>query len=690
VQLPPGAPTERIVVESDGGEFTATGDSVLGGKVTIRQGSRTLTAHDASYDARTQAFRVTGGVEYGDPLLHLSGEAATWESAGGGEFSHSAFEIPSRPARGSAESIRLAADGRLQLDRVVYTACPAGHRDWSLHAQRIDIDRAAEQGTGRNVRLDFKGVPLLYLPIISFPVGDARKSGFLFPGIGDSMRNAVEIPYYLNLAPNYDATLTPGFLTQHGATLGTEFRYLTGTSRGEFHGDYLPHDSRSGGERAHLRFGESSDLSERLRFDTALEYASDSSYFEDFGIGTEGTSVAYLQRLARLTYLDSHWRAVALAEQFQTIDQTIAAADRPYARAPQLLVRGRWVDASGPGFALSGEAVNFTRDVGAQGARLSLEPAASWAWRGPGAYVEPTVAWHATRYELREGSGDRSPAVAAPVATLDAGLDFERTSGTRLQTLEPRLLYTWIPYRDQSALPVFDTALPDLNLVQLFRTQRYVGGDRLGDANQLAFGATTRLVDEASGKQLFSATLGQIYYRTPPRVRLPDEPAITARGSDIVAQAAVSAWHHWNVNVGEEWSTQQNRATLTEVRVQYHPAANEVANLAYRFRRGLLEQLDGSAAWPVAAAWNLYARHVYSLRDRAAIESFGGFEYRACCWRVRLVARRYVGSFTGARTTSISLQWELSGLSNVGEKANAFLERSIRGYSAAAPGTPFE
>ncbi len=679
------ADSRRIEVSTAGADVDLEGAARLTGPIRVRQGARTLNAQDGSYDPVHESFDVRGNVEYRDPLMTLVGEWATWNSDGGGEFNHASFELPSRPARGRADSIRLDPDGELHLTRVEYTACPAGRRDWLLHAQRIDIDQAAQQGIGRNVRIDFKGVPLVYLPIVSFPVGDARKSGFLFPAIGQSNRNGFEFaaPYYWNIAPNYDATVTPGYMSKRGATLGAEFRYLTEASHGQFSSDWVPSDAGAGRDRSFLRFAETTDLNARLRFDTNLAHASDSNYFQDFGLGPEGTSVTYLQRIARLTYLDEHWRAIGIVEQFQTIDRTIAPADRPYTRAPEIILDGRWNQGNGPGFELRASAAEFLRSTGVEGLRYGLAPTASFAWRGPGAFVVPAVGLQTVRYALRNtADGNTSPAVSAPIATLDAGLNFERSAGRRVQTLEPRLLYTYVPYRDQSSLPLFDTGLPDLNLVQLFRSQRYVGGDRISDANQLAMGATTRLVDADSGRQLLSATLGQIYYFKPPRVLLPNEPDLGANSSDIVGQLAVSAYRHWNVQLGEEWNPHQQQSARSQLRLQYQPAGNKVANIGYRYRRGLLEQVEGSFAWPVANAWNVYAREVYSLRDKTSIESFGGFEYQACCWRVRVVARHYVSSRTGTRDTTISLQLELNGLSSVGEKADAFLARSIRGYSA--------
>ena len=685
--LPPLKDPTRVEVLSDGATVTPGGDAVLSGKVSVRQGNRLLTAHDARYDAATGSFAVEGSVEYRDPLLRLAGESGNWSSADGGRFGAAQFELPARPARGRAGSIRLAPDGKLDLEHVEYTACPVGRHDWLLRADHIRIDQQAQQGVGRNVEVEFKGVPILYLPVISFPVGDARKTGFLFPSFGTSSRNGFELgaPYYLDLAPNYDATLTPGYLSRRGATLGSEFRFLTGDSRGVFQSDWVPSDSAAHRDRSYLRFTDRTEFSGHLRFDTTLAQASDSNYFEDFGRDPAGTSVTYLQRLAQLTYLDRNWRIIGLVEDFQTIDTSIAPVDRPYARAPQLALNGRWLAASGLGFNLRGEAVNFARSTGVTGSRFDLEPTLSWALRRPGVFLVPALGFDVTRYALQDaGTAGSSPSRAAPIATLDAGLTFERVSGQRLQTIEPRVLYTYIPYRNQDNLPIFDTGLPDLNVVQLFRSQRYVGGDRLGDAKQVAVGATTRLVDLESGREWISATLGQTYYFTPPRVRLATEAAVATGSSDIVGQLAVAAYRNWNVQLGQQWDPHAQRSELSEVRLQYQPAPERVANLSYRFRRGLLEQLDGSFAWPVADAWNLYARHVYSLKDKAAIDTFGGFEYRACCWQMRILGRRYVISSTGQRDTSISLQLELNGLSGVGEKAGAFLERSIRGYSPAA------
>jgi LPS-assembly protein len=682
------ADPSSIEISSAGADVTDLGDANLKGPVELHQGTRTLTSEQAIYNATTHAFSASGTVQFKDPKLTVSGTAARWQTeANSGQFDNASFELPSLSVRGHADSITLAADGNLRLQKAEYSACPADHPDWQLRANSIAINQHDHEGVARNVRLDFMGLPILYLPIISFPVGEERKSGFLFPVLGDSSRKGLTLvtPYYLNIAANMDATLMPGFMAKRGATIGSEFRFLTSTSSGEFHSDWLPHDTIAGRDRSLLRFFDKSDLFGSLRFDTNIAYASDSSYFQDFAQGPEGTSIPFLTRSAKLTYLDNYWHAIALVEQFQTIDQTLANSARPYTRAPEVAVDGRWNNAKGLGLEIRGEAVNFTRDTGLQGGRFSIEPSASWLIGQPGEFIKPTIGWRSTRYALRNDPGmDSSPSVSMPIATVDSGLIFERDTGKHIQTIEPRMLYTYIPYRDQSKLPSFDTSLPDLNMIQLFRSERFAGGDRLGDANQLAIGETSRLVDASSGKQLLDFTVGEIYYFTPPKVQLPNTPTVTGHTSNLVADLGISAYAHWNVRLGEEWDPHNQHSDLSEVQLQYQPKGDRVINLGYRFRRSLLEQLDTSFVWPIKDSWNVYAREVFSIKDKQNIESLAGFQYRSCCWRLGVLMRHYVSNQTGTQDTAITLQFELNGLSSVGEQSDAFLARSIRGYSSTA------
>ena len=685
----PDPDDEQIQVESEGASVSRTGDAALLGQVKVRQGNRRLTAETATYEAATRTFKVEGDVEYSDPELRVRGATGAWSDSRGGRFDDTEFELPARPARGEARQLGVTPEGNLELERVRFTTCPAGNDDWMLKAASIDIDREAQQGTAREVRLEFLGVPILYAPYISFPAGESRKSGLLFPTIGTSSSNGFEfgIPYYFNLAPNYDAVLEPTWFSKRGVEFSGNFRYLTASSRGRIDGRFLPSDQAADRDRGYARLRHLSDFGDSLRLTAKLEDASDSRYFEDFAKGPEGTSITYLERRIDLAFLGAGWQASALLQNFQTIDRSIDPQDRPYARVPQLLFDGQWRLGAGALTAgLEGELTYFHRDVGITGARLVAEPRLSYPLRAPGYFLEPSVSYRQVGYQLSDVDPgmDDAPAVGVPIAALDMGLVFDRDAGSRgrlIQTLEPRVLYSWTPYRDQDDLPVFDAGLPELDMVRLFSADRYVGADRISDANRAAIGLTTRLLDAGSGRQYLAATIGQQFFFDQPRVTLPGELPETRSSSDLIAELELSAYRNWSVDLAMQWDPHRSNTVLGQAGVQYRPRSDTLVNVGYRYREGRVEQWETSAAWRVNREWSLYGRYVYSVRDAQGIDSFAGVEYEACCWRLRLVASRYVSNRTGEQDTSLAIQLELKGLSSVGTTSATFLERGIRGYS---------
>ena len=697
-QSEPALADTPIEYEADGLEATRDGEMLLKGDVLIRQGERTLKTRNAKYDSQSQSFSVDDAVEYSDPNLKVSGTSAHVDQAGGATFEGAEFELKDRNARGAADRIQVTRDSQLKLNGVRYTTCPVGEEDWVLRASDIDIRQRAGLGFGRGVRLDFKGVPILYTPFISFPVGNQRKSGFLFPAIGTSSRSgsSLSVPWYWNIAPNYDATFMPTWFSKRGGKLDSELRYLTDFGRGTLSTEYLPDDREFGDARSYLHFVERSDFTEKLRLDVDAANVGDSTWFEDFGLGPEGTSISYLNRSANLTYLTQHWLAVLRAQNFQTIDDVgIPPELRPHTLLPQLAVHAAFPDQlAGLHLGLDLEVGDFAHnydDRVATGWRMDAAPEIRLPLRGAGVYLEPAASWRYTSYRLDDTGvplTDDSPARSTPIVSVDGGLIFERLQGSRRQrltTLEPRFMYLYVPYRNQDELPVFDTAAADLNLVQLFRTNRYVGADRLSDANQISVGVTSRLLDADTGEQFIAGTIGQAYYFDEPRVALPGEVLDDPEFSDIIAELDVTAYRDWNVSMGVQWDPGETRSEKGDVRLQYKPEYDRVVNLGYRFRRSGIEQVEGSVAWPMGNAWSAYARMVYSLQDETTLDQFAGFEYRSCCWRIRAVARRYVSDRTGDTDTSFLLQLELNGLSSVGVGADAFLERSIRGYSSGPP-----
>jgi LPS-assembly protein len=691
-QAPPPATDAGVTISSDAATLGIDGDALLSGNVELRQGERRIGAENVEYDAANNRFSVRGRLVYTDDSLRAEGESGRYEASGTASIDTPRFELPQRPARGAADNLQIDAQGRVRLSRVWFSTCPDDQPDWRIKARSIELDTKNRTGTGRNAAIEFFGVPIIYLPYISFPIGDARKSGFLFPSLGYSSRGGVEFaaPYYFNLAPQYDLLVEPKIYERRGIDVGSQVRYLAERHEGEISLNYLADDRELGIDRNWLRLRHRSTLPAGWRFDLRAESVGDPEYFEDFAADSDGQSITFLERIARISYRDDRWQLVGEFQQFQTLDRALTDEERPYARLPAIAARGRQsVGTRVPlELSLDAELVNFDRELGVNGWRADLAPRLDVDFSGAGWYLRPSAGYRHTRYELKNHTPgtDATPSRSLPFAAIDTGLllarDARAGERTRL-TLEPRLLYLWTPFRAQDQLPIFDTALPDLDFLQLFRTERYVGSDRIADANQLSGGVTSRLYDADTGRQLLAATLGQTYYFETPRTRLPGDSLTARRESDLIAQLAISAWSNWNVQLGTQWNTQAASQQRSHLRLQYRPDEIRAVNLAYRFQRGRLEQAELSGAWPVGQRWSGFARLVYDLEDRSSIERFAGIEYRDCCWRARLVGRRYLSGRTGERDSGIYLQLELIGLASVGSGADAFLEEAIRGYSGS-------
>jgi LPS-assembly protein len=769
------ADDHRIHIDTDDAKVDAEGNAVLNGRVKVRQDARSVTSDTVTYDQKTGRVVVKGSVDFEDPKLGVRSVDGSYDLDGAASFDQANFQLMGRMGRGYAKDINVLTDGKVQMAGMRYTTCPVGNEDWMLQASSLNIDTKAQVGVARHVTMRFKDVPIFYTPYISFPVGDERKSGLLFPSFSHSGSNGYEldVPYYFNLAPNYDLTVTPSYLSSRGVQAAEQFRFLTTSSHGQIDSTFLPNDSQTHSDRSYFRFTDITDLKPGMRFDTDIASVSDSSYFEDFAVGSDETSVTFLERRADVLYYDDAWRVRGELQNFQTIDIGLPTAcssaqassvpvaycdERPYSRVPRIQASALWPVPGTPlELALESEFVNFLREIGPTGVRFNVSPELRWSSRGPGYFFEPAVGYDFTQYDLKNadaiGLGAPStPTRTLPYARVDTGLIFEREAGAhdqRTQTLEPRLVYSYVPYRNQNNLPIFDTGLPDLNLTELFRTNRYVGEDRIGDANQLALGLTTRLFDNVSGAQYLSATIGQIRYFSVPRVGLPEQDFLQSSGdslvtlpgvnplampgqavvnsrgqiimsapgqyvsgltaqsfattvpgqalsypaSDLVADVSVTAYKNFSFDFDYLLNPYTSKTDKSEVSVQYRPDPTRVINIGYRFQENvlnetvILKQWDGSFAWPIASHWNAVGRWVYSLQDKQTIEQLAGIEYKSCCWALQVLQRRYVRVNDGnaGLDTSIALQLELTGLSSVGKPANTLLEREIRGYSARDP-----
>lgn len=672
------------------GGFGANPGASMSGGVLVRRGDRLAGADAALYDPEARALLLRGNVRYEDPNNRVTGDSAEFAYEDGRiRFDGAEFRLGQSAARGAADTFEISREGTLELDDVSYTTCPPGSNDWVLEAGDIDIDTEARTGTAQNVKLRFQGVPILYSPFLSFPIGDARKTGFLTPEIGSAGRsgNELRVPFYWNIEDNYDATLTPRLLTDRGLQIGSEFRYLTGRNEGIVQFDYLPDDSQTNQNRYLAALDHETIFPNEWRNLIHYREVSDSSYFEDLGGSLSISSITHLDRSIVFDYYGERWSMLGRLQDYQTIDDAIAPLDEPYRRLPQFVFSGAWPkQALGLRYDLDGELVYFDRDDGVTGWRAHMAPRIAWPLERAGWFVSPGVSLEHTMYGLDNtpaGQPD-DPSRTLPIASIDTGMILERRIGegeSWIQTLEPRVMYVHIPFRDQADLPVFDTITPDLNLVQLYRKNRFLGVDRIGDADQVSVGITSRILDSASGEELVSATVGQALYLSARGVTLPGEPMAAVESSDYIAELSFLIFENLNFDFGHQWGTGDSGTTQSEARLQYRPRTDRILNLAYRFRRGSLEQGDVSWSWPLSQRWNFVGRYNFSFRESEPLERFVGLEYESCCWGLRIVTRRHISTRDGTRDSSFGLQLVLKGMTSVGTAADQLLEHGILGYT---------
>ncbi|HEY5000098.1 MAG TPA: LPS-assembly protein LptD [Usitatibacter sp.] len=674
---------------------------VATGNVTLRQRGATIRADRVDYLADDQTAIATGHVRLereGDvasgPVLRYRLDKDT------GEMDSPVFEFPKTPerrtsSRGQAARALLEEDRKSRLFQAKYTSCPAPRDDWFIRVRELDLDTSRNVATSFTTTVFFLGLPILYLPYMSFPLDNKRRSGFLAPTFGTSGQSGFEasIPYYWNIAPNMDATITPKIFTKRGVQVGTEFRYLYPKFAGEFDTEFMPNDKIATGERYFLGLRHGQQLGGGWTFAVNAQKVSDNNYFRDLTTKIALTSQTNLPRDATIAYGNDVWSVSARVLGYQTLQDPLQAVPIPYNILPQILANGSKQNVYGFDWQWASELSNFRHPVLPNGQRFIAYPSVAYPMRQGYGYIIPKIGYNFTRYNMdQNSSGLESASRGLPIASLDAGLFFDRpaTWGARAftQTLEPRLFYLDIPFRDQTKLPNFTTAETDFNFQRIFAENRFVGGDRIGDANQLTLALTSRMIESATGLERLKAGLGQVYYFRPPRVALIETPT-TDKTSDILGFASSQMSPSVSVDLGWQYTPNLSRSEKVTVGTRYSPQAGSIVNAAYRYARGIddpanptlagIQQLDFSTQWPVLRNVTALARWNWSIKDRKLLEGLAGFEYNAGCWQVRAVAHRFITA-TQTYSTSFQIQLELSGLSRIGINPLETIRQNISGY----------
>lgn len=683
---------DNIRISADESEIRESGETLLSGHVEIERLDKQLSATEVAYNRETEHLRATGNVVFSDPLLTLEGDQLEYDlGTDQGTLENGFYSLKGRPSHGSAKKIIRQGD-KQRLEQATYTGCPPGAVSWQITADAIDLDLEANQGQAKDLTLTFKGVPLFYAPSLSFPLSKDRKSGFLVPSLGSSSDSGTEFstPYYWNIAPNMDATLTPGVMGKRGATLDGEFRYLTEKVEGESSLTYLPSDDlRQGEDRKAFLLEHQGKISKNWDYEVDFNYVSDDEYFEDFGGSLAASSVSHLERKFASSYQGDSWWLDARTRSFQTL-----IGSKPYQELPRISFGQEGnIGNSGFEYQLVAEYADFDhQDKVVTGRRIDLYPSFSYPMRKGHYFVEPKVGLRYTNYDLSDQVAglSESPDRSTPIVSIDSGLFLERDVNLwglgLVQTLEPRMFYLNIPSRNQDDIPLFDTTLYDFNFSQLFRENRFAGGDRIGDANQLTTALTSRMLNPRTGGELLQASIGYIQNFEDRKVQLtPALPEDNESSSEIVTALAARLSRGLTSRAEWQWDPHESQSTRNTYGLRYQPDDQRILNLAYRQRRDavsktLIEQTDISAAWPIVEHWRFVGRSNYSLKDNQSLETFAGLEYESCCYVVRFLHRQYVRDLTEDVNRAFMIQLELTGLTGIGDRIEELLADDILGY----------
>ncbi|NBB10425.1 LPS-assembly protein LptD [Pseudomonas sp. SLFW] len=745
----------------------------LAGDVVMRQGSMQVESDEAALHQAENRGELNGNVRLRDNGALIVGDHAEVQlDTGEAKVDNAEYVLHKSNVRGNALYARRAENAIIRLKDGTYTTCEPSSNAWTVKGNNITLNPATGFGTATNATLRVKDIPILYTPYIYFPIDDRRQSGFLPPTIGASSDTGFSLltPYYFNLAPNYDATLYPTYMAKRGLLLEGEFRYLTKSSEGQFGAAYLNDDnddrkleSDSKDTRWMINWQNRSGLDERLTAHVDYTKVSDPYYFKDLKSGQEGVSTHnFLNQQGDLTYRgDSYWARLNVQQyQLTTITQIT-----PYARLPQLTLNGTLpFNPGGLKLDYESELVRFDRDLRdgsfvdedgipqsrldnnvqglarANGDRLNLAPSISLPLTASYGFVTPKLKYVYTKYDLdldAEGkrtlladeSYNSSQDRAVPIFSVDSGLYFDRNTNwfgkDYRQTLEPRLYYLYVPNKDQTDIPIFDTGETTFNYASLFRDNRFVGSDRIGDENKLSLGVTNRWIED-NGFERQRVSFGQAVYFADRKVQLPgisyqDRKDAQSDVSPYALEYEYRFNRDWRATSDFNWDPDSRSTRSGSAMVHYQPEDNpgKIINAGYRYRNDQvrydqttgrwsvgggdatlpdgsvikdyykIQQHDFSVIWPVAPQWSAIGRWQYDYNRDRTLEAFGGFEYDNCCWKLRLINRYWVDYDESTQEVAqnekgdrgVFLQIVLKGLGGVvGQKVESFLDKGIQGY----------
>ncbi len=758
ITLPHYKDKEAVMLEADSTSFYIDRplSSILKGNVRVQQADRMISANTAyvyrnSKSGQVERIELVGDIEYREPdRLIWAQKANIHPQDKTGKIENVLYRLDlnrkntSLPAWGRASLIQRFANQDLLLKKASYSQCPPKDKSWVIEAKKIEINYAEEEGVARDAVLRVNDIPVLYTPYISFPTTKKRKSGFLMPLIGHNNVTGFDVvtPYYMNIAPNYDATLYPHYYSSRGGMMGAQFRYLNPYGSGIVEGHFLPHDKafatfiqnnvntfpyleNMSTNRWFFGLNSATRFNRNLQANIKFQEVSDNYYLQDFNTNLATITERQLQRKADIVYTNDHWRVAALAQSYQTlnpINETVVSGI--YERLPEVSAHGNYYDLPFNGaISIAGQYdqfhwPSFQQNV-AQGPRFYFNPALSFPQMKPWGFITPAVQFVANYYDVKyDGTFNQSHyEYILPRYSIDGGLFFERDfsiSGHPFtQTLEPRLFYLNVPYHDQTEIPVYDSGYLIFNFDQLFRTNRFSGFDRIGDTNQLSYAVTSRWLNQESGEEKASFSVGQIRYFTDRRVKLcqsvtgycVDDPKAmgflsnTAKNSPLVARAEYHFNPSWIATGDFVWNPATHATSNSHLNFHYQPYENHIINFGYTYlvngditklydtrrQTNNLHQATIAYAWPFNDRWSSLGAYSHNISKGYGMLSFLGVQYDSCCWAMRLMGGRSFKSLNRyARpeyNNNVYLQILLKGLGSVASSSpGSTINTYVPGY----------
>ena len=670
-----------------------TGEGLqINNKIKITSGQNKISAGQAAYDEQGGSITVSNGVMLENPNFIIKGEEAIINTDNEtiilNDTNYFLFNIQ---ARGSSKEFHIEENNQLRLIKPTYTTCNVSDQSWELVADEILLNE--DEGKAKNVALRFKNIPLLYLPRLTFPTNDKRKSGFLTPSFGSSSKRGVglEMPYYWNIAPNSDLKTTINWMEKRGTEIESELRFLSDTQNINLVLNHLPDDDIFQDDRTYSKLRYFLNPSQNLRIEMSGEYASDSNYFEDLSENTNQSSRTHLSRNLSLKTFGKNWFMNIGMTNYQMLNNDVQCLaigicddNQPYRLKPYVNFNGDWQNKNnGANLEINSEVVFFDHLQYESGQRLKNRVTLSRIFNMEGIRVKPSIGIDHAKFDSDLSNSENKRIV--PIYSLDIDANFIKISndGNIRHSIHPRLMVVHIPFRDQSNFPLIDTLQPDFNYFQLFEENRFVGNDRIGDTSKVSYGITSKRTELQTGRDLFEFTIGQTLHLKDEKIGLPGE---SKRNSGSITNLASMNWSiskKLKLKLDHYWDSDVSNMKRSQIGFEYMNGQTRRLNLSYRFRRQNIKQLHGTFSWPIKDRWSFISHYKYSIKDKKTIDQFFGINYETCCWSISAVSRKHLMYRNGETDSSFSIQFMFKGLGEFGTPINRVFEDGILAYDGS-------